>query len=75
MRKVIVPARNPTSSTSSRWAVSSGSSPSTSRMPAGSSTMERSSAGRYWSTSTTDACPSGSKSSGTTATAPGDRTM
>ena len=52
-----------------------GGSPSTSRIPAGISTITRSYGGRYCATSTTDGLPSASKTSGTTPTAPGERTM
>jgi hypothetical protein len=61
------PARRPASSTSSRDAVSSVGSPSTSRRPAGISQMSASSATRYWRTSVM--VPSSCQ--GTTATAPG----
>ena len=69
------PAARPHSSASSRRAVSAGSSPSTSRIPAGISSSSRSRAGRYWRTSTTTGLPSASNRSGTTPTAPGERTM
>ena len=46
-----------------------------SRMPAGISITSASYGGRYCDTSTTDGFPSASKTSGTTPTAPGERTM
>ena len=46
-------AARPTSSASSRRAVSSDGSPSTSQVPAGISSSHRSTAGRYWRTRTT----------------------
>ena len=61
------PARTPTSSSSSRRAVVSGGSPSTSRVPAGISSSSRSTAPRYWRTRRTVSC----SVTGTTATAPG----
>src|SRR5436305_10175639 len=57
----------PTSSSSSRWAVSSTGSSATSRLPAGTSSSSASMAARYWRTRITS--PSGV--TGTTTTAPG----
>src|SRR5665213_1095118 len=64
-------AAKPTSSASSRLAVSSKGSPSTSHVPAGISSSHRSTAGRYWRHSTTVRA----SVTATTATAPGWRTM
>ena len=66
-----VPAFTPTSSASSRSAVCSGGSPSTSRVPAGSRAALDRPGSRNWRTSNT-APPS---VTGTTATAPGWRTI
>ena len=49
--------------------------PAMSRIPAGISMIGRSYGGRYCDTRTTDGLPSASNTSGTTPTAPGDRTM
>src|ERR1039458_7655609 len=69
-RSRTVLARTPTSSSSSRRAVISGASPSTSRVPAGISRRTRFTGPRYWRTRRTV-----SRSvTGTTATAPGWRT-
>src|SRR4051794_38552658 len=60
----------PTSSSSSRWAVTSTGSSVTSRLPAGTSSNSASMAARYWRTRMTS--PSGG--TGTTTTAPGGGT-
>ena len=67
IRTSIERASRPASSASSRRAVASSASPSTSQVPAGASSTMRSTAARYWRTSVTRRLAS----TGTMATAPG----